>query len=248
METRRDRGTGDNRNRPSANSEFKRRADRYIWPSLVLAVAVHYLALAGLPGLNVEVREHDASVPVTEILPLLPPIQLAATAATAAPLRRPPPAPDLEPPTLDIPVVEYPEPDLSASSPEIPIEDELPPADAAPVPAPETESQTATLDDDRFIPSRVLPDLRNRAEVRRALERYYPQRLVDAGIGGTVMMMFWIDESGTIVRYQVQTSSGLRELDDAAARVVEVMRFSPLLQNGQGIPVVVALPIKFEAR
>jgi len=245
METRRDRGEGGSGTRESANSVFKRRADRYIWPSLVVAAALHYAVLAGLPWMaRADIQAYDGAPPTSEELALLPPIQLAAT---SAPLPRPP-APISDPPRIDVSTVDFPvfEPEPIPDPP--PIEESLPPADALPRPVATPEPPATALGDDRFIPSRVPPDLRNRAEVRRALERYYPQRLINAGIGGTVMMMFWIDETGTVVRYEIQSSSGIRELDDAAARVVEVMRFSPLLQNGQGVPVVVALPITFEAR
>lgn len=237
---------GDGSARESANAVFKRRSEHYIWPALLLAIGIHYLVLVGIPGLAPRVIEYDAAEPAAAVLSLLPPIQFEPP---LPPIPRPP-APVPDPPPLDLPPADYPEPE---PVPEVlplpePAGDAAPaPGDATPVPSAAPEP-SASPDLDRFVPSRILPDLRNRDEVRRALERHYPQRLIDAGIGGTVVMLFWIDENGDVVRYEKQRSSGNRELDEAAARVVEVMRFSPLIQDGRGVPVIVALPITFEAR
>ena len=56
----------------------------------------------------------------------------------------------------------------------------------------------------------VRPSLTNEREVQRALEREYPTILRDAGIGGTVIVQFFIDEEGTVQQTLVATSSGTR--------------------------------------
>src|SRR5690606_11802024 len=45
-----------------------------------------------------------------------------------------------------------------------------------------------------FVPASVAPELRNRAEVTRALRARYPMHLQARGIGGRVLFLFWIDE------------------------------------------------------
>ena len=98
-----------------------------------------------------------------------------------------------------------------------------------------------------FTPYTVAPELRNRDEVSRALIRYYPPLLRDAGIGGTVLVWFFIDEQGRVQKTQVQKSSGQQSLDQAALRVADLMRFTPALNRDQKVKVWVALPIVFSA-
>jgi len=97
-------------------------------------------------------------------------------------------------------------------------------------------------------PFTVAPELKNRDEVRRALERFYPPLLRDAGIGGTVLVWFFIDETGTVQKSQVKESSGHKALDEAALKVAEIMRFSPALNRDKKVAVWVALPITFAVR
>lgn len=99
-----------------------------------------------------------------------------------------------------------------------------------------------------FTPYTVAPDLRNREEVGRALEREYPPLLRDAGIGGTVVVYLFIDEEGAVQNTRVHTSSGHTSLDEAALRVGDVMRFSPAMNRDKKVPVWVSLPITFQVR
>lgn len=70
-----------------------------------------------------------------------------------------------------------------------------------------------------FTPYTVRPDLTSEREVQRALEREYPTILRNAGIGGTVIVHFFIDEEGFVQRTLVAQSSGHTPLDEAALRV-----------------------------
>jgi periplasmic protein TonB len=99
-----------------------------------------------------------------------------------------------------------------------------------------------------FTPSTVEPELKNTAEVERALVRMYPPLLRDSGIGGTVMMWFLIDETGRVVKTQLKESSGHAQLDEAAARVASVMEFVPAKNRDHNVPVWVAIPIMFTTR
>lgn len=96
-----------------------------------------------------------------------------------------------------------------------------------------------------FTPYTVKPDYINAAEVRAALDREYPPLLRDAGIGGTVIVWFFIDEEGVVRNEVIQTSSGHQALDQAALRVAPVFRFTPALNRDQAVPVWVQLPITF---
>ncbi len=99
-----------------------------------------------------------------------------------------------------------------------------------------------------FTPFTVAPDIRNRTEVQRALQREYPPLLRDAGIGGTVQVWFFIDEDGLVQDTRVNQSSGHTALDEAAIKVAGVFRFSPALNRDKKVPVWVSLPITFTTR
>ena len=96
-----------------------------------------------------------------------------------------------------------------------------------------------------FTPYTVKPDYINADEVRAALAREYPPLLRDAGIGGTVIVWFFIDEEGVVRNQEVFRSSGHQALDDAALRVAPVFRFTPALNRDRAVPVWVQLPITF---
>lgn len=97
-----------------------------------------------------------------------------------------------------------------------------------------------------FTPYTVAPELKNREEVRRALVRFYPQMLKDAGIGGTTLLWALIDEKGYVMKTQVKKSSGYPQLDEAAMKVADMMQFSPGLNRDQAVKVWVQLPIIFK--
>lgn len=96
-----------------------------------------------------------------------------------------------------------------------------------------------------FTPFTVKPDYVNGSEIMQALEREYPPLLRDAGIGGTVIVWFFIDETGVVANQQIQESSGHQALDDAALRVAPVFRFTPALNRDQAVPAWVQFPITF---
>jgi len=99
-----------------------------------------------------------------------------------------------------------------------------------------------------FTPGMTPPSLTNSQEVAQALQRHYPTLLRDAGIGGTVDVLYWIDESGRVVRTELSETSGYPALDEAALRVAEVLEFSPARNEGEPVDVVVSIPISFRAQ
>jgi TonB family protein len=96
-----------------------------------------------------------------------------------------------------------------------------------------------------FTPREVEPELRNRDEVSAALQRAYPGMLRDAGVGGTAILWFFINEQGVVTQTQVFESSGYPALDQAATEVASIMRFSPALNRDEAVPVWVQIPIEF---
>ncbi len=96
-----------------------------------------------------------------------------------------------------------------------------------------------------FTPYTVAPHRVNDAEIVDAIVREYPPLLRDAGIGGTVVVWFFIDEQGVVRNQFVHTSSGHQALDEAALRVAPVFRFRPALNRGEAVPVWVSFPVTF---
>jgi protein TonB len=115
-------------------------------------------------------------------------------------------------------------------------------------PPPEEVGNTDISAAPTFTPYTVKPDVKNRGEVQRALEREYPPLLRDAGIGGQVMVWFFIDEQGRVQNTQINQSSGHKALDDAALKVAEVIEFTPALNRDKRVPVWISLPITFQTR
>jgi len=130
--------------------------------------------------------------------------------------------------------------DLPAVDPELPTEIEMPPP-----PSGDEEANPELSAAPVFTPYTVRPDIKNRTDVARALEENYPPLLRDAGIGGTVVIWFFIDEEGVVQRMQIDESSGHKALDDGALRVGAGLRFTPALNRDEPVPVWISLPIQF---
>jgi protein TonB len=116
------------------------------------------------------------------------------------------------------------------------------------LPPPPEEQGTDLSAAPTFTPFTVAPSILNRNEVVRAMEREYPPLLRDAGIGGTVLVYFFIDENGTVQDNRVHESSGHQALDDAALAVAAQYRFSAALNRDKKVPVWVSFPITFQVR
>ncbi len=100
----------------------------------------------------------------------------------------------------------------------------------------------------KFTPMTVRPEIRNRREVQEALVREYPPLLRDAGIGGQVVVWFYISEEGTVLDRRVSESSGHDSLDEAALKVADVFRFTPAMNRDERVQVWIQLPITFQVQ
>jgi TonB family protein len=99
---------------------------------------------------------------------------------------------------------------------------------------------------DAFNDLDAAPVLQNRDEVAAALQREYPPANRAAGIGGQTYLWVLVDNRGLARAGQVNISSGCAELDEAAMRAAEVMRFSPAVDEGRPIAVWVPIAINFD--
>jgi protein TonB len=99
-----------------------------------------------------------------------------------------------------------------------------------------------------FTPFTVEPRLRNTEEVARHLQRSYPPLLRDAGIGGTVVLWFLIDEQGKVIKTQVHKGSGYQAFDEAAGAIAAIMEFTPAMNRDTRVKVWVQIPVSFTTK
>ena len=96
-----------------------------------------------------------------------------------------------------------------------------------------------------FTPFEERPDLLNEEEVQQALADEYPPLLREAGVGGTINVQIFIDAEGEVQNAVVGQSSGHEALDEAGLRVARSVRFTPARNQGEIVPVWIAIPIMF---
>ncbi len=97
-----------------------------------------------------------------------------------------------------------------------------------------------------FIPYDVPPKLLNADEVRKKLSATYPATLREAKIEGRVILWIFIDKKGTVLKSQVQVTSGYAKMDEVALSVANAMRFAPAKNRDKTTPVWVQQAIDFE--
>lgn len=213
----------------TANDRFKAGWDNWFWGSMIAAIVIHFMIFQFWPQMQAE--DFAFSSDEMTAIELPPEVEIP-----------PPPEAITRPATPVIAQAEISE-DITIA----PTTFEDNPVSDLP-PPPENSGEGDLSAQPTFTPYTVAPDLINRQDVGRALEREYPPLLRDAGIGGTARIWFFIDEEGRVQDTRVQESSGQTQLDEAALRVADLMRFTPALNRDQTVPVWVAFPITFQVR
>lgn len=210
----------------TANDRFKRSFAVTFWGSMILATIVHFAIMAYFP----ELEAADVSFTMAEIEAVELPPEIEIPPPPDAIAR--PANPVVTSAAIDTNVTIAP-----TTFESNPIEDlPPPPTDAVEI---EVSAQPT------FTPYEVAPEITNRGAVQSALVREYPAVLRDAGVGGTVLMHFFIDATGSLENVLVAQTSGFEQLDAAAMRVAEVFEFSPALNRDQRVPVWIQVPITF---
>ena len=214
--------------RETANDRLKRSFSSWFWGSMILATAFHFSAFAFWPELTAADFSFESDE--LEAIELPPEIEI------------PPPPQQIARPATPVMASADIDEDITIAPTTFednPVED---------LPPPPEEKAVDLSAAPTFTPFTVAPDIQNRAEVIRAMEREYPPLLRDAGIGGTVQVFFFIDEEGIVQQFQVNESSGHQALDDAALAVAGVYRFSAALNRDKRVPVWVSFGITFQVR
>jgi periplasmic protein TonB len=208
----------------TANDRFKKGFADWFWVSLILATLLHAALFFALPRFGVD----EWAFAATELETIELPDQIEI----------PPPPEAIQRPAT--PVIAEASIDEDITIAPTTFEDN-PIENLPPPPTGDQDLSAAPV----FTPMTVRPQLRNDRAVQQALMRHYPPLLRDAGIGGTVLMWFFIDENGRVQNTRINQSSGYDAFDQAAQNVASIMEFSPAYNRDQRVPVWVALPITF---
>jgi TonB family protein len=214
----------------TANDQFKRGFGDWFWYSIAMAAVFHFVMFAFWPEMTA--ADYAGRTDELTAIDLPPDIEI------------PPPPEQIARPATPVVSATDIDDDITIAPTTFdanPIENLPPPPTAS---AGDGDISRAPT----FTPMTVRPELRNQAEVQRALVRNYPPLLRDAGIGGTPVMWFFIDENGRVLRTQLSRSSGYPALDEAAQAVAQIMNFSPALNRDRRVQVWVEIPIVFTAR
>ncbi len=91
----------------------------------------------------------------------------------------------------------------------------------------------------------TLPVLADRNAARRIVAEEYPPLLQERGVGGTVRILAWVNPTGGTELVQIDSSSGLAELDRASVRAALALRFQPATRLGVAVGTWVTLRIRF---
>jgi TonB family protein len=212
----------------TANDRFKRSFGAWFWGSMVAATFMHMAIMAFFPNLTAS----DVSFLQDDITAIEIPPEIEV----------PPPPEQIQRPANPVISETMLDDDITIAPTTF---DDNRPDD---LPPPRADAGTGAGDQPTYTPFTVAPEVRNRSRVIQALEREYPPLLRDAGVGGTVVMWFYIDDTGVVQEFRVNESSGHPSLDDAAMRVANVYEFSPALNLDQRVAVWVQIPITFQTR
>ena len=211
------------------NDRFKRSFGSWFWGSMIAATVVHFMLFQFWPTLTAEDVSFTAEE--LEMIELPPEIEI------------PPPPEAISRPATPVMATADIDDDITIAPTtfeENPIEDLPPP--------PTDEGAVDISAAPVFTPMTVRPEIRNRREIQLALRREYPPILRDAGIGGTVVVWFFISEEGAVQDRRVSRTSGQVQFDNAALEVASVIRFTPALNRDQTVAVWIELPITFEVQ
>jgi protein TonB len=211
----------------TANDRFKQTFGAWLWGGVAAATALHFILFLVFPSFTA--GDVSFGVKEFEAIELPPEVQV------------PPP-----PQAITRPAIPTVAPtDLKEDVTIAPTTFEENPVDKLPPPP----SDASRLGDQPvFTPYTVKPEFKDMREAARIVERYYPEMLKQAGIGGKVLVWVFIDTNGNVKNVQVNKSSGNKSLDDAAAKAAREFKFTPALNRDKKVPVWIAIPITFSVK
>jgi TonB family protein len=213
---------------PTANQRLKHAFASYVWAAIALSAGVHYLVLSWgsfvVPDFSLRVSPPLQQIEIQRELQIPPPPQSI-----------PRPAIPIVSTRMNI--------DQEITIGSVLIRDN--PIDR--LPPPPTPTTVDISEQPVFTPYSVSPELKNGADLQRALERSYPRAYKEAGIGGTTLLWIFINETGEVRNTRVVSTSGYEELDQVAREVMHtVAKFSPAYNRDMRVPVWIQIPVTFK--
>jgi len=148
------------------------------------------------------------------------------------------------------------EPETTVQLPEVQVEEPAPPP---PTPEPSTDvvvspagasHEPLTTSPDLpaiHLTETTFPEIINRQEAADIIASYYPLELQEAGVEGSVTLLFWLDEFGSPQNIQMSDGSGDTRLDRAAMLSAREIRFLPATRGGVGVGTWVEIEVHFFA-
>jgi TonB family protein len=205
----------------SANDRFKKSVNQLFLGGIVLATVLHFGLFQFFPQLTA--ADLGPNIPPDSLIVLPPPIEIPAP---PEPIERPQ-VPVVDPMILD---------DVT-----------IPPTKLRPEPLPRPPDDVRRIDRRPvWVPHTVRPEIKNRERAAETVLRHYPKILQDAGVGGTVFVWVFIDRNGIVRNAEVQTSSGVAALDEAALRAAYEIEFTPALNMDATVAVWASFDITFQ--
>jgi TonB family protein len=211
------------------NEQFKDSFGSWLWGSMIAATVLHFMLFQFWPTLTVE--DFSYTVEDLTIVELPPEVEVPPPPKAIARPATPVMATTAIDQDVTIALTTFADNPVVALPPP-PTAEEVPDVSAAPV----------------FTPMTVRPEIANLSDIQRALIRLYPPQLRDAGVGGTVVVWFFISDEGRVLSSRVQKGSGFVQLDDAALEVADIFQFTPALNRDKTVAVWIQLPIQFEVQ
>ena len=212
------------------NDRFKKSFGSWFWGSMIAATVVHFMLFQFWPTQTA--ADVSFSAEELEMIELPPEIEI------------PPPPEAISRPATPVMATADIDDDITIAPTTFadnPVED---------LPPPPTDDGVAGYRSGSSIHTDDCPagDHETGSEVQAALMREYPAILRDAGIGGTVVVWFFITEEGLSLR-TVENFSERRvsfSLIKRPSRSRTYVRFTPALNRDQRVQVWIEVPITFQ--
>ncbi len=80
---------------------------------------------------------------------------------------------------------------------------------------------------------------------KKALRPKYPEICKQAGIEGTVVISFWVDETGTVDQSSIEVLQSVQCLDQVCINAIKKSKWRPARQGRQKVGVPLSMPFNF---
>ena len=80
---------------------------------------------------------------------------------------------------------------------------------------------------------------------KKALRPKYPDICKQAGIEGTVVVSFWVDETGTVDQSSIEILQSIPCLDQVCLSAIKKSKWRPARQGRQKVGVPLSMPFNF---